>query len=524
MRNCEIVNEILCDENHYYDVVTKNTNKHFYFKQLSKDEIKVISFDEYNKVLNNSKGLTAKNKIIRKLVLPVILSGMVTSSLSGCSKKSESNVEPTKTEINQDLMDDIKSGKKIDSNEDGSITYHDDYEKKLTVDDLKKYGVKLELVTSYSPCLGYSIYRVDSLDLNKVPKNILFEQDNVSYNKSYNVNLDMNVTWDDCIKEIEKKNIDEKYKKILINAIEKYKTLGLENGLPMFYDNIKNSRIYNDNNYNIAFFDHINKELVIGEIDIEKNKELKSMLDELKKLNKISNEEYNMVLTEHEYILTHELGHAISSYYNSKTYELVSNKSDYALVDPATNNVEAFFQVGKFVSEGYADYMVYEVLNRKPNEVYGYPINQCLYLMIKEMLNINTIEELRTLDTDKMIQKLGELGFEDPFDRAFILEDSVNTDYSATADPYYQINNNDFTPYFELFFAEYYMAQTKNGVSKEEIREVFNKIIKDIKERVYTSKIENELYVKGTGGATLLNISSLENLIDVITNQKSYLK
>ncbi len=452
-----------------------------------------------------------------KKITEVIKKGIVilgiTTTLTACS--SETKNETNKTDINQEFIDAIKNGESFTIGDNGIIS------KSITVDELKESGAKLELTSSCSPTIGYgSIYRIDSLNLKKLPNNVLFE-DMVSFTKNNNVKLDTNITWDDCIEEIKNKNIDEKYKKILVNAVEKYKTLGLEKGLPILYDNIKNSRFYSDNNYDIAFFDTEGKRLVVGRIDVNDYPELKTWA---KESGMFSEEEYELLLTEHEYILTHEFGHMISSYYDPKSHKIIENKNYYAVVNPENNDVDGIIQLGKFTSEGFADYMVYETLNRKPTKIYGYPINQCFYLMMKEMFGLNSIEELRTLDFDKVVQKLKELGFENPFESALLLEDSVNEDYKATSSPFYQIEMPDYTGYMCKFFEEYYNAQINNGVSKDEIKEVFEKIINDMKERVYTSVVENELCVQGTGGRTLLSISCLEDSLDDIINPKMYLK
>lgn len=448
---------------------------------------------------------------------------MVSSSLSGCSKDTESKAEPTKVEINQDLVDAIRSGKEFDLNEDGSITYRDDsYDRILTVDELKKCGMEFELVTDNSMVFGdVLIYKVNNIDLKKVPNNILFEGLEKNYKKVDNIDFDTNVTWDDCIKEIEKKNIDEKYKKILVNAVEKYKTLGLEKGLPMFYSNIVNSEFVMDPSHPSAMFQHKAHKLVIGCADIKDDKANLEAMQILKEMGYLTDEDIELSLTQEEYIMSHEPGHMISVCYDEKTKQTIDIDNIYAVVEKGTNNILTITEVGKFLGEGFADYLTYEVLNRQPTKIYGYSINQSVYLSIKEMLNINSIEELRTLDTDKFIKKLKEMGFEYTFDWAFIFEQIVNGDLSALYTPENGVSEVDYTEVLQRFFLDYYNAQINNGVSNKEIGEVFNNIIETIRERVAITNKDGSLVVEGIFGYTTMCTSCLEDLANYLTSQKT---
>ncbi len=512
MRNCEITNEVFYKGKHYYEVVTKNSNKHFYFRDFSGDDIKVITKEEFDKVLNDKNGLSIKNKIASKLILPVIISGMVTSSLSGCSKNSDKNIEPTKVEINQDSIDDINEPTIIDDN----------YYRVLTVDELKKCGVTFDLVDDKSIVYGdVLIYKVNNIDLERIPKNIIFEGLEKNYKRVDNINFDTNVTWDDCIKEIKNKKIDEKYEKLLINVVEKYKSLGLEKGLPLLYNNIKNSEFVMDPLHPSAMFQHFAHKLIIGSADIKNNEFELEGLRMLVNEGRLTEEEYNLSLTQDEYVITHEPGHMISVYYDDATNELLTSDGIYAVVEKGSNKIFDFIDLGQFLNEGFADYLTYEVINRKPTKMYGYSINQSIYLAIKEMFGLNSIEELRTFNIDKFMNKLKEIGFSTIFDWALFFDQIVISDLDILYGRANEINEIDYTEVLETFFQEYYDAQIKNGLSNEEIKEVFDRIIKNIRDRVAITNKNGDLVVEGTYSYTFMCTSCLEEYANYITSQKT---
>ncbi len=510
MRNCEIVNEAFYDGKYYCEIITKNSGKHFYYKGFSDLDLKVISKKEYDKAIN-SKGLPIKNRIARKIVLPIMLSGVITSSISGCSKEKENKVEPTRIEVQ-------------DNKEQNNYINDVDYYKEYTIDDFKKWGIDVELETNYSEAYQCAIYKINNIDLAKVPKSVLFENFDTNLNLVPNIDLDINVTWDDCIKEIEKKDIEEKYKKILINLVEKYKTLGLEKGLPIFYNNIKKSEFIRDYTHPSAMFVTTKHQLIIGNADIKEDKKFLESVKIMLEMGELTEEEYNDVLTEEEYILSHEPGHMITTYYDDETGEKLDFDCYYAAVDPKTKKVQGIIQLGRFVGEGFSDYITYESINRKACRMYGYPINQCFYIACKEILKLESNEELRTLSSEKLIEKFRNIGFESPFDWAAIFERIVNLDYEALYNPEEGIREIDTTDIIECLFQEYYETQINNGVSKEEIKKVFDKIINEIRDRIVVTYEDDSLMIKGTFGYTTLCTSCLEEYANEIVNQKLYSK
>ena len=519
MRNCEIVNEVFYKGKHYYEVVTKNSNKHFYFKDFSGDDIKIISKEEYDKIINSSKGLSTKNRMARKLILPVILSGMISSSLSGCSKNSDKNAEPTKIEVT-----DNKDDNKKKNNNYTVIT--SEYYNPLTIKDLEKYGVEFIKKSDCSYSLGNnSVYEVNNLDFSKIPDNKIFRNiTKNNYIKSKDFDMIVDVTWDDCIELINQKNIDDKYKKVFVNAIEKYKNLGLEKGLPILYQNIKNTNFIINRNHPSAQFSSKSHELTIGNVEIDDF--IIQSKDKLIEKGFFDEKEFEDVLTQYQYILTHELAHMIAIYYDDQTGKDISNSSYYAIVGE-NDEILGIVDFGVFLAEGFADYLTFETLNRKPNKFYGYPLNSCIYITYKEMLGINSIEELRTLTISDLLTRLEELGIINAIDLLAISEDPVHSDLTALYQPQdtYLNERNSYTYILESIFDGYAYSEMEKGVSTEEITKVFNNIIEIIKNRVTTKYVNGELCVEGTVGYNYISITELEEYIKDFEEQvKKYLK
>ena len=513
MGKCEIVDSKKFEGRVYYKV--KNGEKDFIFRKVQDDDFEIVNYNEFSKIFEEKKDNKLKT-VIKSALMPIILTTMITSSLSGCSKKSDNKVEPTKIENN------------VDDNNDFNNEIPINYFNPMKIEDLKKYGVKCTKITDYCSTINAAIYEVDNLDFSKLPDNEIFYYTNgINYNKSYNFDLDENVTWDDCINEVNKKDIKDEYKKIFINAIQKYKTLGLEKGLPIFYDNIKNSDFINDLSHPSAEFSSKNHTLTIGDVDIEDNPIFYKSAQALVDSGFLTKEEFDLLLTQHEYILTHELGHVISCYHDSKTGKDMSNTCYYAFVDKETNEIFGIADMGLCLEEGLADYLTYEATGRKSTKLYGYPLNQCIYLAYKEMLNIDSIEELRTLDTNKLIGKLKKIGISNAADLVVISEDPVRSDYSALYSPEVfdskeKTNNTDIVLYI---FEEYIESQLLNGKSNEEIKGVLDKIIEDYKERITTREINGELCIEGTMGYNYLSITELEEYVkQLVPNKQLYLK
>ena len=527
MRNCEIINEVFYKGKTYFEVVTKNSNKHFYFRKFSDDDIKVVSKEEFDKALG-SNGKSLKNQIASKLILPVILSGMITSSLTGCGKSNENNAEPTKVEVNQDLIDAIKSGKEFRLEEDGSITYIDntkpkDYEKTIKLEELEKCGVELEKVADGSMYYGdASIYMIKKMEIKKLPKNILFEGLQYDYNRVDSVDLNTNVTWDDCIALIDSKDFKEEYKTILKNAVENYKNLDLDNAIPILYENIRSSKFVMDKTHPAAMFDAQGHRLVFGSINVGEDKELYNQMVQLKELGFYTDEDCELLLEQHIYIGTHEPGHMTSSYYDPKTGDSYNTYDYYIAVDNQTKEVLDIIQMGKFAGEGYADYLTYEGTKRKPCKMYGYSVNQCFYLACIDVLGINSLDELRTLNTEKLIEKLGEFGFESPFDWAMIFERIVTLDYNALYNM--EANNIDLTEALITFLDEYYSIQKNKGISDEEIEKSISNIIDTIGKRVTTTENNGEKTVQATAGFTTISLDTVEQYYESYDPNEYYLK
>ena len=493
MRNCKTLNEFEYGNKKYYLVMSKS-GKYYYFKQIGED-IKVISSKEFNKNLNESKRIKSslKTKLAKKIAIPALISSIAMSSLSGCGKTE-----------NEDIT--------IETNEDYSNDNDLQENTFLKLEDLTNMGYKLEKVVDESKTMyGASVYNLTSYDFSKTSNNPYKLLKN-KYNNTYDVPLDANVTWDDCIELINKKNIDENYKEIFRNAINGYKELGLNNGLPILYDNIKNTDFIVDLSIASAYFDSYDHKLVIGNINIKKDKNLYNQLVLAKDKGIFSENEFNDILEQEKYILTHEFGHMLSSYYNEKTGDDLSHIDYYALVDPYNEDVLGIVQLGKFLSEGFADYMVYETNKMKPNRALGYPINQCLYITIKEMLDLD-INELIKIDTIKLTNKLKEFGIIEPFDHVSLFESSTEIDYSLM-DGNLEQQKIDFTFYLDLLFYDYYCAQLNKGIKEEEIQKKLNNIIEIIKKRVQITSKGQDLYAEGSAGLTYINLCYLKNHID----------
>ena len=96
----------------YYKVISGD--KEYILRKVQDDDIEIVDYNKYSKIFEENVKKQSKLKTaVQNTLMPVILTTMITSSLTGCGKKSESNAEPTRVEVNQDLIDAIKSGKKI---------------------------------------------------------------------------------------------------------------------------------------------------------------------------------------------------------------------------------------------------------------------------------------------------------------------------------------------------------------------------------------------------------------------------
>jgi hypothetical protein len=137
------------------------------------------------------------------------------------------------------------------------------------------------------------------------------------------------------------------------------------------------------------------------------------------------------------------------------------------------------------------------------------------------MFGLNSIEELRTFNIDKFMNKLKEIGFSTIFDWALFFDQIVISDLDILYGRANEINEIDYTEVLETFFQEYYDAQIKNGLSNEEIKEVFDRIIKNIRDRVAITNKNGDLVVEGTYSYTFMCTSCLEEYANYITSQKT---
>ena len=505
MRNCKTVNEFYYANDTYYEVLTRS-GKQYFFKKDINDNYKMIKLEDYIKVYNlANEREEVKPSSVKNTLASIIIGSMIASSLVSCSAPNDSKLKATPRPTYTEQMTPTP-------NEDTNTN-----QEALNIADVDKYGIKVDLLENNLLDDQYSIYLIDKIDFSKIPDGStlqkMIKEANLYFD--YNMTDSINAYFDEEeeINKISELKISEKYKNIIINAIKAINSWGDNQMSSILYQNVMNMKVVIDYNQPMAKFDHIDKTLTIGRVDFD-NDEVEFYRDFVG----LNSKDTTTMQNHAKYVITHELGHA-STACRGDNKEMISPAYAGFMVDKQTGNITSLGSYGSFIAEGLADYIEFEKNNYPCNQLVGYPMNQCYFLAIKNMLGLTTIGEVSKMNAKNVVDGLTALGIEKPIEYLFLLDrvisEEVGTMYANEATP-----SRDFTKGLVMLINEYITARLNAGDSIEEVSNVVDNIFNDIHNRVSVVKIEDKEFVLGSIGFEMLDYTEALNQVTQILDSK----
>ena len=205
-------------------------------------------------------------------------------------------------------------------------------------------------------------------------------------------------------------------------------------------------------------------------------------------------------------------------------YELGINKdneleADYKFVD--SDNVLGVLTCGRCISKGFEDYETYEKTGVKTTDR---TINQLGYITLTSMVGVNSLEELKILNTPMLIEKLRELGFSDPFGMIYYMDQVVGTNYDLNCEWDNEPRKCDLTKVYLDIFKEYVMILKEQGKTKEDIEMILTDILNNIKTRVELNTLDGSILVSENKGLNFVSLTEIDNSLNELNKTKVNIK
>ena len=515
--------DTLKNEGQIYYRVTSG-DKELLVRKYKDDDVKIVEAKEAMKVLNTKKN-SIKN-LIGKFLMPIILTGALSTSLTGCNTEEKepgttiiSEEEPEKDDPFKEkiIIDEIDNNKTDDKNSNTDTTK--DIDSHVDMKDLNNAGIEMDKLLDVP---GFDIYAIKKMNLETIPNNYNFWPIKISIDRTSNiVETNEEITWDKITSAIDEKNIPDNYKQTFKDIIENYKNVGISSqGMTVLYNNIKKSNFKIDHTIMSSYFNQYTNEMVINDVDITSDPEYLNSIKAGKESGYFTDEEYNLMLLQDEYVLSHEFAHMLALYYDQDTHQELNNAGlflFYSKIDDQVNYVDTNDEA---LTEGFADYMTYETSGIKTNKNFGYAVNQVLYLTLTDMLDINSIEDKRQLNTPDLFNKMSEFGFYKEYLCKLYTYINLPCQQSHISREGGSIGVDrcvNFTEYIKEIFDMYTSIQLHKGVSIDEIKDKLNGIINKWSERIVHYDINGNDYIVDALGNATVSITDMRTIVNNYT-------